>query len=324
MPRHFRILPHAGAGLQRVLVIVFAALLTLPASAVADDEIEFANLSADTLIVYARANRAIQDLDVYLRATGYENPAFIGMNYFGVSVGGIDAIRDLQENRGVDPETFAALYAGFAVPAVAKHLNLKKTTNANGRLELKIDALDGRLRYKGAVVRLYSPEDLRLLFERRDAFRTESERVRRRVFSDYVFSRRRAVGGLGSGGQLTEVDDLDERYTRLQPLLIELEESLRRDASASSVIAGLSSHHYFSLSVGGLDVVSDLQNRKAVDPETFGAIYAGKIAPDYVEDFKITADNRILYQDAQVKMYSPKTLESCFKHRETLELQIAK
>ncbi len=292
--------------------------------AIGAEETEFAKLSDDTMRAYARSDRALRDLDGFLRATGYEKTAFIGTNYFAISVGGIDAIRDLEENRGVDPETFAALYAGFAIPSVAKHLNLKKTTNLDGRLELKIEALDGRLRYKGAAVRLYSPEKLRELFMRRASFRTESERRRREIFSEYVFSRRRASGDLGSGGLDAEIDDLVLRYTELQPILIELQEKLQGDASASSIIGGATSHHYFGYSVGGLDVVSDLANRKAVDPETFAAIYARNVTADYAESFKITPGGQIQYEDTQLKMYSPSLLEACFKRRDTLSLRLGR
>ena len=118
-------------------------------------------LSTETKRTFARADRALKDLDGYLTALKFQKSAFIGTNYFGVSVGGIDAIRDLEEGRGVDPETLAALYSGFAIPVVAEHLNMKHVRNDAGQLELKIVSVDGRLRYKGAVVRMYSPDTLR-------------------------------------------------------------------------------------------------------------------------------------------------------------------
>ena len=73
-------------------------------------------------------------------------------NALGVTCGGIDALKDLEEGRGVDPETFAGLYAGFANENVIPKL---------GRDD------QGRVTYDGNVVRLYSPERLKRLFQRR-------------------------------------------------------------------------------------------------------------------------------------------------------------
>lgn len=57
-----------------------------------------------------------------------------------VLAGGINAVDDLESGRGVDPETFAALYADEATEDVKLHL---------GKDE------DGRLTYKNKVVRIY-------------------------------------------------------------------------------------------------------------------------------------------------------------------------
>ena len=53
-----------------------------------------------------------------------------GENYFALSVGGIDSVQQLEEGRGVDPETYAAIYAERALPDVAEHLE----TDDNGRI----------------------------------------------------------------------------------------------------------------------------------------------------------------------------------------------
>jgi hypothetical protein len=82
-------------------------------------------------------------------------PAILGLNAFATTVGGVDAIADLESAQGVDPETFAGLYAGQAVPEVAEHL--------------AHDA-QGRVTYKGRVVRLYNPTRLKQLFAARVEF----------------------------------------------------------------------------------------------------------------------------------------------------------
>lgn len=94
-------------------------------------------------------------LGIAMRALDQEGlykPAINGMNAFAVTVGGVDALKDLEEGRGVDPETFAGLYAGQATDTVAASLG-------------KDDK--GRLTYKGKLVRMYSIDRLKELFARR-------------------------------------------------------------------------------------------------------------------------------------------------------------
>lgn len=69
-----------------------------------------------------------------------------GMNTFAILSGGSHAVRDLEANAVVDPETFAALHANLATDNVA--------------VELGRDA-DGRLTYKNKVVRMYPISVLR-------------------------------------------------------------------------------------------------------------------------------------------------------------------
>ncbi len=80
-------------------------------------------------------------------------PAIQGLNSFAITIGGLDAISDLESDRGVDPETFVGLYAGKAVDEVAAHLSKDEK---------------GRLTYKNKVVRLYPVSRLKQAFARRD------------------------------------------------------------------------------------------------------------------------------------------------------------
>jgi len=75
-----------------------------------------------------------------------------GVNVFAVSVGGVDAIDDLEKGRGVDPETFAALYAGRATKEVSDFLGHDE---------------QGRLTYKNKVIRIYPISRLKQLFQER-------------------------------------------------------------------------------------------------------------------------------------------------------------
>jgi hypothetical protein len=82
----------------------------------------------------------------------YEDSAVKGINGFAVLTGGINSFRDLQSGGGVDPETFAALYAGLATDKVA--------------VELGHDA-EGKLTYRGRVVRMYPISAIRAAYARR-------------------------------------------------------------------------------------------------------------------------------------------------------------
>jgi hypothetical protein len=82
-------------------------------------------------------------------------PAIVGLNAFATSVGGVDAMADLESGQGVDPETFAGLYAGQATPEVAEHLAHDS---------------QGRVTYKSRTVRLYNPTRLKQLFATRVEF----------------------------------------------------------------------------------------------------------------------------------------------------------
>ena len=110
-------------------------------------------LGADT--PEAKVKEAYKVLDTaqqMLVNNGRYRAAINGVNTFAVTAGGVDAIRDLEEGTGVDPETFAGLYAGQATDAVAA--------------KLKTDE-KGRLTYDKKVVRMYSIERLKKLYRQR-------------------------------------------------------------------------------------------------------------------------------------------------------------
>jgi hypothetical protein len=83
--------------------------------------------------------------DLYVAAT-------TGINSLAVTAGGVNAVKDLESGRGVDPETFAGLYAGLATDEIAAHLER--------------DA-DGRLIYKGKLIRMYPISRLKSLYASR-------------------------------------------------------------------------------------------------------------------------------------------------------------
>lgn len=300
---------------RSVLGMGLLSLTGLPSFAVADEK--FGNeLSSDTLLAYARFERGMKDLEGFLTANRLQVPAFSGLNYFGVSVGGIDAVRDLEESRGVDPETFAALHAGFALPEVGRHLNLKKEIVFGGNVKLRIDAADGRLRYKDSAVRMYSPDRLKELFDRRASFQVDDERKRVTAFAEFVATRQQTIVQSKSGSTSGEAIELSDRYRAMKPIISELESAIDLDASTSSIMQG-GSFNVFAMSIGGINVEDDLSKHSSVDPETFAAMLADKVSPEFTDRIKWTG-GRLFFDDKEVKLYPMTLLEQCFKHRERL------
>lgn len=95
---------------------------------------------------------ALNGATASLQGEGRQKSAIQGFNAFSVTVGGIDAVQDLEEGRGVDPETFAGLYAGAASDEVAPHITVND---------------DGQVLYKDKIVRMYSTGRLKRLFSER-------------------------------------------------------------------------------------------------------------------------------------------------------------
>lgn len=107
----------------------------------------------DTIV--ARIKTGFDELrraQLALEQTGRYRPAANGVNAFITLAGGYDVLSSLENGRGVDPETYAALEAGFAPQPVLAEL---------GRDE------SGRLTYKNNLVRLLPRETLRALYQRR-------------------------------------------------------------------------------------------------------------------------------------------------------------
>jgi len=98
------------------------------------------------------ANDAVKIAMEALKSDSRYVSATKSMNTFAVFAGGINAIDDLEAGRGVDPVTFAGLYADDAIEEVAEHL---------GRDE------EGRVTYKNKVVRLYPISRLKSTYAQR-------------------------------------------------------------------------------------------------------------------------------------------------------------
>lgn len=103
-------------------------------------------------IAITEANDAIKKVADLLQQDGRHVSASKTPNVSAILSGGVNAVNDLETGRGVDPETFAALYAEQATDEVTPHLDKDQL---------------GRLTYKGKVVRLYSITKLKKLYKMR-------------------------------------------------------------------------------------------------------------------------------------------------------------
>lgn len=302
--------------LKRFGLTVLCLLTLGPSSAFADSVIVFGDLSDRAISSYGRFYRAASDVEGFLTAIKFNRSAISTTNYFAVSVGGIDAIRDLEEGRGVDPGTMGALYAGYALPEVARHLNLKFERGGT----IRIDAPDGRLRYKGTVVRMYSPMKLRELYSLRKSLNDEDDRQRTKAFANFTAVRLEALGSSDQAGASERVAGLDERYQRLREAISEVEQELRTETDLSNILPA-TMNHLFSYSVGGLDSRRLLTDHGVVDPATLSAIYASEIDSGEAANVRIDERGQLFYKSARARMFSIEDLQECFRRRDILELQ---
>ncbi|VAX38981.1 hypothetical protein MNBD_PLANCTO02-1100 [hydrothermal vent metagenome] len=106
--------------------------------------------------VQEKTKAAIEAIDIAKEALEAEDlykSATTEINVFAITCGGVDALKDLERGTGVDPETFASLYAGKAINEIAEHIGQDDK---------------GRLTYKSKVVRMYPRSRLKKMLEQRD------------------------------------------------------------------------------------------------------------------------------------------------------------
>lgn len=107
-----------------------------------------------------RGVRQLVEAQSALEQENFMRPATKGLNTFAVSCGGVNAMEDLEAGNGVDPETFAALYAGLAKPDVASQLARDD---------------QGRITYKNKIVRMYPVSRLKKMFATRLKYTGETQ-----------------------------------------------------------------------------------------------------------------------------------------------------
>lgn len=110
------------------------------------------DVSDETALKIREANRRLIDAMESLKSAGLYESVTEGPNAFLILSGGGNAREDLESGRGVDPETFAALYAGRALPEIKDLLDRDE---------------QDRLTYNNEVVRIYSKSRLQRLLANR-------------------------------------------------------------------------------------------------------------------------------------------------------------
>lgn len=106
-------------------------------------------LTEETVNKLKAASAALKAAQDALKLEKHYASATKGINVTGVLLGAFDSQADLESGRGVDPETFAALYANMAEDEVARYLAYDP---------------EGRLTYKQRIVRMYPIEKLRRMY----------------------------------------------------------------------------------------------------------------------------------------------------------------
>ncbi len=121
-----------------------------PPSANEDEQNQAIPLANETVQQIQMASEVLTQAMETLRLEGRYNPAAVPMNPFLILTGGGDAIEDLEQGNGVDPITFAQLYAGMAMREVGDEITRDE---------------QNRLLYKGRLIRMYSIERLQKRYE---------------------------------------------------------------------------------------------------------------------------------------------------------------
>lgn len=116
------------------------------------------NISEETRAKIKAAADALKAAMDALTEEQQYSAATQGMNAFAILSGGNNSLKDLKSGAVVDPETFAALYSGLAVDSVAADLGRDP---------------DGRLTYKGTLIRMYPLVRLKSVYANRAAITGE-------------------------------------------------------------------------------------------------------------------------------------------------------
>lgn len=124
--------------------------------------VQMPNLSPEVRMKIEAAATALNAAADAMRQEGLYAPATKGSNAFSVLTGSCNSLKDLESGRGVDPDTFAALYSGLWVDEIAD--------------KMSFDA-ENRLMYNSKVVRMYPISRLKGMYAVRAAITGEESLI---------------------------------------------------------------------------------------------------------------------------------------------------
>ena len=131
-----------------------------------------------------------------------------------------------------------------------------------------------------------------------------------------------AQGGAGKGKARTDGDAQgaaplsDETKAKVKAAAEALkaaQEALEAENRyGNSAIKGINA---FTVLTGGGSSMEDLKSSGGVDPETFGALYAGLAADSVVVDLERDSENRLTYKGRVVRMYPISVIRAAYARR---------
>ncbi|HVJ88025.1 MAG TPA: hypothetical protein VM452_20340 [Caulifigura sp.] len=94
--------------------------------------------------------------------------------------------------------------------------------------------------------------------------------------------------------------------------LSEAADSLKTDGQYEAITQGTNA---FLVLAGGGSAKSDLESGGGVDPETYGALYAGLVAPEIADQITKDDTGRLLFNGQVIQMYSKSKLQRVYANR---------
>ncbi len=115
--------------------------------------------------------------------------------------------------------------------------------------------------------------------------------------------------------------DAQERSGRMKPnakltaafsALSEAADSLREDGNYETITQGTNA---FLVLSGGGSAKADLESGSGVDPETYGALYAGLVSPELADQITTDSSGRMMFNGQAIQMYSKSKLQRIYANR---------
>jgi hypothetical protein len=94
--------------------------------------------------------------------------------------------------------------------------------------------------------------------------------------------------------------------------LSEAADSLKADGNYETITQGVNS---FLVLSGGGNAKADLESGSGVDPDTYGALYAGLVIPELADQVTKDDNGKLLFNGQIIQMYSKSKLQRVYANR---------